>query len=96
VKLQSVIEIMEESTTFQAIIRKGMARARRQDLLAVGKKRFGVAAPPNVVAFVEATTDPEELQRFLLRALEVRSWEGLFGLPKPSPRRRKKSERVFA
>ncbi len=97
--LQRVLD-MEESTTYQAIIRKGLAAGRaegalqeaRKMLLQLGQRHLQTPAPADLQARVEEMQDLEQLEQLLLRLGQVRSWEEL--LPaSPKPRRRKSSRR---
>ena len=67
---------MEESVTYQAIIRKGEAKAARTILLMVGEKRFG---PPDAEtrATIEAITSWEYLHHMIDRLSDARSWDDL-------------------
>ena len=72
---------MEESVTYQAIMRKGEVKGRqegeRQMLLLVGEKRFGV--PDEATrARIEALTTREEIEGLVNRLLEVENWSELF------------------
>lgn len=69
------VQQMEESSTYQAILRRGRAeeRAERQnDLIAQLRERFG-AVPPEVEARIRATTDPDKLRNAFLQVLHVAS-----------------------
>jgi len=87
---------MEESTTYQAIIRKGVAEGRtegaleeaRKLLLRLGQTHFQTAAPADVQAQVEAMQDLEQLEQRLLRVTQLHSWDEL--LPPRRPARRHK------
>jgi predicted transposase YdaD len=90
--LQGVLE-MEESVTYQAIIRKGEAKGKREEarksLLLVGKECLGV--PPKVVlTTIEAIDDLARLEQLIVQAMKAKSWEALLGLP-PRRTRRKSS-----
>lgn len=77
--LQGVIA-MEESVTYQAIIRKGVAQGARENareiLFLLGEKQFG---PPNpaVVEAINSITDLQRLRQLSLRVLEAKSWQEL-------------------
>jgi hypothetical protein len=61
---------MRESSTYQAILRKGRIEALQKTLLRIGRQRFGV--PSEVVqARVTALTDEEQLERLTERLLAV-------------------------
>ncbi len=75
---------MKESVTYQAIVEegraegevKGMLRARQDDLLQLGRLRFG---PPSIETetALRAITDPDRLSRMVGALLDVSSWEEL-------------------
>ncbi len=85
---------MEESTTYQAIIRKGEARGRAEEarrlLLRLGQKQLG-QPDAAVVAAVQAITDVERLEALAEQVLEARTWQQL--LPAPAPRARPRGKR---
>jgi hypothetical protein len=87
---------MEESTTYQAIIRKGAAQGALQEarklLLQLWQDRLGAAAAPEVQARVEMMQDLEQLEQLILRVTQARSWDELLPAP-PKPQRRKSSRR---
>jgi predicted transposase YdaD len=76
---------MEESTTYQAIIRKGRLSGVRQMLLRQGRKRFGPADDATEAA-LNAIEDVEKLEELGERVLDVGSWQEL--LQPARPRRR--------
>ena len=96
--LQGVLG-MEESTTYQAIVRKGVAeglakgelKEARKMLLRLGQSHFQTEAPPDVQSRVEAMQDLNQLEQLILRVTQVHSWDELLPLPKPP--RRKSSRR---
>ena len=75
---------MKESVTYQAIVEegraegevKGMLRARQDDLLQLGRLRFG---PPSIETetALRGITDPDRLSRMVGALLDVSSWEEL-------------------
>jgi len=75
---------MEESTTYQSILRKGELRGEERGrvkeacrlLLRTGVKRFG-EADATVQRRVSALTDIDALERLCERVLEVSSWDEL-------------------
>ena len=71
---------MEESTTYQAIIRKGQLKSARKILLLLGEQRFGVA-PPGVPQKIEGMNDLLYLKRLTLHTLDATSWDDLMALP---------------
>jgi hypothetical protein len=82
------IQHMEESTTYQAIIRKGEERGlqrgalleARKTLLRLGRKRFG-EPPLETAAVLEAINDLERLERMSERLLDVTTWDDLLATP---------------
>jgi predicted transposase YdaD len=84
------ITAMEESVTYQAIIRKGEAKGRaegrvegaRETLVRVGTKQFGGPPDAATLATVNAINDAERLEQLAERVLDVRSWPEL--LPPPA------------
>lgn len=77
---------MEESTTYQAVIRKGRLAEARQMLLRQGRKLFGPADEAAETA-LNAIMDVEKLEELGERILDVGSWQELF---QPKGRRRGK------
>ena len=77
------VQGMEESATYQAILRKGDARTliktRREDLFFIGEKRFG---PPDgrIAASIESIGDAERINRMFERSLDVSTWEELLSI----------------
>jgi predicted transposase YdaD len=95
--LQGVLD-MEESTTYQAIIRKGVAEGlakgalqeARKMVLQLGQRHLQTPAPANLQARLEEMQDLDQLEQLILRVTQLRSWDDL--LPaSPKPRRRKSS-----
>jgi hypothetical protein len=87
--LQGVLA-MEESVTYQKIIRKGKAEGRvegrvegkveeaRNILLLVGRNRFGEPSP-EVAARLDAVTDLNRLEELIVRSHQATSWQELLG-----------------
>jgi hypothetical protein len=77
---------MQESTTYQAILRKGRNEGRvceaQRMLLIQGEIRFG-APDDRIRGAVEAIRDLEHLERLYLRILDtnIHDWEGLLATP---------------
>ncbi len=75
------VQEMEESTTYQAILRKGQERGRcegvRETLLLLGTRKFGSAAPEGARVAIEAITDPARLAALTERILDVNTWDEL-------------------
>ncbi len=74
------VQEMEESSTYQLILRKGEARGAlqnaQQTLLQLGTRKFK-AAPEGARVAIEAITDPERLTALAVRVLDVGSWDEL-------------------
>jgi hypothetical protein len=74
---------MEESVTYQKIIRKGEAKGEineaRKIVLLGGRTRFG-EPPPDAVAALEAVTDVARLEGLVPRLFQATSWQDLLGL----------------
>jgi predicted transposase YdaD len=85
--LQGVMH-MEESTTYQAILRRGALQARKTTLLRAGRDRFGKVPAEGKVA-IEAIEDEERLHQLIVRMMHVDSWQELLELPPKRPRQRK-------
>ena len=79
--------IMEESSYYQGILKKGEAKGEAKGafktahnvLLRLGTKRFG-EPDPRVLAAIDQIKDATVLEDLALRAVEVSSWQEL--LPK--------------
>ena len=79
---------MQESTTYQAILRKGREQSREEGRIAgaqhflihVGTKRFG-KPDSAILSAIEAIRDVERIGDLAERMLdpEVRDWNGLLG-----------------
>jgi hypothetical protein len=88
--LQGVIA-MEESVTYQKIIRKGEAKGKaegkaegetaeaRKILLLQGRSRFGEPTA-EAIAALDALTDVQKLEELTVRLLQATSWQELLGL----------------
>ena len=99
--LQGVLQ-MEESVTYQAIIRKGKAEGlvegltegkleeARKNLLLVGTKCLGDPSMAATAA-VKALADLNRLEQLTVAAVEAKSWEALLGLPPKRTRRKSTS-----
>jgi hypothetical protein len=81
------VRAVEESVTYQKIVRKGKAEGLRTALLLLGPRRLG---EPSVeaVAALEAVTDVQKLEEMTARLDQAASWQELLGLNGPGPRRR--------
>jgi hypothetical protein len=72
-RLLGGIREMEDSVTYQAIVRKGQLKEARGILVRLGTRKFG-APSPTVCQRVEATTDLESLERMIDRLQTSSSW----------------------
>jgi hypothetical protein len=81
------VTAMEESVTYQAILRKGKAEEARNILLLQGRARFGEPSS-EAVAALEALTDVQKLEELTVRLLQATSWQELLGLNGPARRGR--------
>jgi hypothetical protein len=80
---------MEESTTYQAIIRKGRLSEARQILFDLGQERFG-PGDEATVRKLNAIEDVRKLEELIKRVLDVGSWQELL---QPASRRRRNGRR---
>ena len=62
--------ILNDSSTYQAILREGAAAARQEDLLTLLQERFGTV-PPDVESRIRSTTDLNRLQAALRQVLHI-------------------------
>ena len=67
---------MKESVTYQAIVEEGKVKARQEDLLQLGRRRFGMLNPVAETA-LRGITDADRLARLIDALLDVSSWEEL-------------------
>jgi hypothetical protein len=89
------VATMEESVTYQAILRKGealgeakgKAEEARRVLLLLGRTRFGEPSA-EAVAALDALSDVGRLEELAVRLLRAGSWEELLGLDSPARRTR--------
>lgn len=68
---------MEESTTYQLIVKRGRIQEARAFLLRQGRSKFGVPADAAVTAALERITDLEHLETLGERLLHVSNWQEL-------------------
>jgi hypothetical protein len=68
--------VLEDSTTYQGLIRRGAIRGQQNALLTLGRKRFGEPTP-DVEAKLKAVTDLPRLERMTDRILDVTGWDEL-------------------
>ncbi len=79
---------MKESVTYQAIVEEGlvkgrvegMLRARQDDLIQLGQRRFDMPSTAIETA-LRGISDPERLARMIGALLDVSSWEELLATP---------------
>jgi predicted transposase YdaD len=88
VRLFEGVSTMEESVTYQAILRKGFEKGIEKGIaqgvlqeakgivLLLGEKRFG-PPDPEARAAIESLTDREKVEYLTQRLLEVESWHAL-------------------
>jgi hypothetical protein len=88
--LQEVIS-MEESVTYQAIVRRGKREEARKLILLMGRNRFGRVSA-EVRDALNAIQDIEKLEDLGVRLLDVSSWQELLGLSEPPPRSRSRKQ----
>ncbi|HEY7312807.1 MAG TPA: hypothetical protein VH643_25815 [Gemmataceae bacterium] len=79
----------EESTTYQAIVRKGRLAEARRFLILLGQEKLG-PPPEAAMAAVYDLEDIDHLEKLGKRLLSADSWEALLDLPS---RRRRKARR---
>ena len=76
------VQDMQESSTYQAILKQGRVTGERQLLIRQGTKKFG---PPDaaILAAIESIRDVERLEALGERILDadVRDWNSLLGAP---------------
>jgi predicted transposase YdaD len=74
------VQQMEDSTTYQGILRRGEAKGRvealQQTLLRQGRKRFGPASKA-VQTTIQEIAEIRRLERLTERLLDVASWQDL-------------------
>jgi hypothetical protein len=87
--LEGVVS-MEESVTYQAILKRGAIREAQRFLLLLGQNRFG---PPDeqVTQALQAINKVSRLEELGVRVAEVNSWQELLAPPAPRPRRRRRT-----
>jgi hypothetical protein len=82
---------MEDSATYQGIVRRSRAQEARHLLRLQGETKFGPADAATREA-LEAITDLPQLEELGVRLLSAGSWREL--LPLPPPRRRTRRPRT--
>jgi predicted transposase YdaD len=80
---------MEESVTYQAIVRRGREEGRvegeRRVLLLQGEAKFG-SPDAATRAAIQSISDLARLDELAVRLMSVSSWQDLLTLPSPRPR----------
>jgi hypothetical protein len=71
---------LEDSTTYQLILERGIAKGMQSTILKQGAKRLGVPSP-DVEATVRSITDPMRLERLAERVLDAANWAELLATP---------------
>jgi predicted transposase YdaD len=71
---------MEESVTYQQIVKKGQLKEARRLLLLQGRYRFGPPSPATVTAF-EGIDDLVRLERMAPRLFDAADWDDLLATP---------------
>lgn len=72
----SLHNILEDSTTYQGIIRRGVARGRQDSILELAQDRFGPPTP-HAEATIRSITDVPRLQRIARHVLNATGWDDL-------------------
>jgi hypothetical protein len=74
------VRTMQESTTYQYILRQGAIQALQKAVMRQGRQHFG---PPNEAAetAINGLTDTPRLERMLDRIHEASSWQDLLATP---------------
>jgi hypothetical protein len=73
---QELNMILEDSTTYQAIIRKGQVKEAHSIILRQGAQRFGQASE-QTASIIGAISDQDHLERIIDRILNATGWEDL-------------------
>jgi hypothetical protein len=72
--------VLEEFTTYQAILRKGCLAEARRYLLVITEDKLGRPCA-DVLAAINALEDEEQLEQLGQRVNKVNSWEALLAVP---------------
>jgi len=79
-RLLEGVQNMEESVTYQKILKKGRAEEAKRILKRLGSRRFG--KPDALIeAAIDAIADLDRLEQLSDRVLEVTGWEELLAQP---------------
>ena len=71
---------MKDSVTYQAIVEEGRVEARQDDLLLLGRRRFGEASA-DTGNVLRGIADADRLARMIAALLDASSWEELLAIP---------------
>jgi len=92
-KLMQGVLTMEESVTYQAILKKGEARGKAEEamrmLMLLGRRKLGEPSP-EAMAALDGVTDIHRLEELALQLEYATSWPRLLGLAAPQGRSRKR------
>jgi hypothetical protein len=82
-RLKGVWDMVEESVTFQKILKRGREEGARGTLLRLGHKRFGCDPDAAILAAIDAIHDLERIETLAVRVNDpdVRTWDDLLSLP---------------
>jgi hypothetical protein len=75
------IHAMKDSVTYQGIVEEGMIKARQEDLLRVGRRKFGAPPSAAIQAAVAGMNDLDRLGGLIERVFDVSSWDELLASP---------------
>ncbi len=76
-KLLHGVSTMEESSTYQWIVRQGGLQEAKRILLLQGEKRFGSRPDASIRSTVESLTDLDRIEQLTQRLLDVSTWQDL-------------------
>jgi hypothetical protein len=79
-RLLEGVQNMEESVTYQKILKKGRAEEAKRILKRQGSRRFG-KSDAHIEAAIDAIADLDRLEQLSDRVLEVTGWEELLAQP---------------
>jgi hypothetical protein len=74
------VRAMKDSDTYLAIIDEGREEQVKEDILHLGRKRFG-SPDESTIARLNGIADLEHLRRLLDRLLDAAGWEDLLDTP---------------
>jgi hypothetical protein len=74
------VTAMEESTTYQYILRRGAERELHKVLLVLGQEKWGLPSQ-EVETALRAVTDLDRLERMAIAVLSVSNWQELLATP---------------